>query len=443
MIVNTLQSLQITIPIERSVADWAIFCVFENEDFKKIDRANDFDINELDKRVVQFTKDGRALSGHFSFNMQGRKATSNPIEITTWWCPQGSDGTFLLADGNEADTTTSTVAVTSSTTIGHDPEPEEEEVEPTEGETEVTAGTTTTSTGTSVTPEPENEPEPSDDQIPPLDGFGHCFAGVQANTEGCYFRELSADSITDEGNLKYRFSAANVIPLPEFELSDWSILVAFDQRVNDFQSDFDSVRSREGENTRWIMSPKKDQTLGGSSTELALNVNGRIMSDSVRIGAWWCPGVVAGYAAGCSEDDNPPEPSEEPEEDCSAWPTFEPSDASCVEMTSSDLTETEHDKTGRNIELVGESSITLDADQRDWTILVDFSGRIQSFDSDFDSIRKRDQNEPVQQRWVLSPNKKQVLPGSASESRTVYTVRFSCHRDLQQEKPGHNNNIST
>ena len=104
MIVNTNESLQITIPIERSVADWAIFCVFENEDFKKIDRANDFDVNELDKRVVQFTKEGRALSGHFSFNIQGRKATSNDIAVTTWWCPQGSDGAFLLADGSDSTT---------------------------------------------------------------------------------------------------------------------------------------------------------------------------------------------------------------------------------------------------------------------------------------------------------------------------------------------------
>ena len=425
MIVNTIKSLQITIPIERSVADWAIFCVFENEDFKKIDRANDFEVNELDKRVVQFTKEGRALSGHFSFNIQGRKVTSNDIAITTWWCPQGSDGAFLLADESDVDsttstttstaagTTTSTVNVTSSSTltIGHEPEPEEEEVKPTEGETEVTAGTTTTSTGTSVTPEPENEQESSDDQIPSPDGVGHCFAGVQANIEGCYFSELSTDSIIDERNSKYRFNAVNIIPLPEYELSDWSILLAFDQRVNDFQSDYDSYRTREGGNTRWIMAPKKDQTLGGSSEELTMSISGRIMSDSLRIGAWWCPGVIAGYAAGCSEDDNPPvvEPSEEPEEDCSAWPTFEPSDSSCVEMPSSDLTETEHDKSGRNIELVGESSVTLDADYLDWTILVDFSGRIKSFDSDFDSIRKRDQNEPIQQRWILSPKKKQVL----------------------------------
>ena len=106
---------------------------------------------------------------------------------------------------------------------------------------------------------------------------------------------------------------------------------------------------------------------------------------------------------------------------------FQPSDAICSPVHSAQITDENYNADrpgGRKNEFTGQvTNLIGDSESFDeWTILVGFNQRVQDFDSSFDSKRVRDQNEPVQQRWMLVPKKDQTLAGDMTftlEGRSV------------------------
>ena len=103
---------------------------------------------------------------------------------------------------------------------------------------------------------------------------------------------ISNEVDTGSGGRPWKFDGKIVVPIGSNTYDDWTLLIQFNQRVQQFDASFDSFRDRDNENDpiqqRWMFGPKKKgQPLTG---DLEFNIEGNTEFDGTKVDAWWCPG---------------------------------------------------------------------------------------------------------------------------------------------------------
>ena len=194
-----------------------------NENVDDVSQANDLKITKLNDQIYKYTKRNRELSGQFSFNVQGKKSTSNQMSLDTYWCSTGSNGEWLL---EPEPTTTLAPAAPEPTTAAAVVEP------------------TTLAPADPADPVDPADPADPVDPADPADGTDKlCFSPTAAEcvpaTQASVVSEVY--NANASGGRKTELTAEATIAVGAVSHSDWTILVSFSQRVQNFDvPNFDS-----------------------------------------------------------------------------------------------------------------------------------------------------------------------------------------------------------